>query len=527
MTTRWRGFGLAMAALVMALGGMAGCAMRDLPIVGGSEPRQPGEYSTNAARHIFATGLENIDRMYIDPVLVSTIALHGMQALSSLDPEVKVERNGDTVRLTAGPKLAASYIAPADHDSSGWAAVVAGALGAGRESSEKLRATTVENLYQTVFDGAMHDLDRFSRYVGRSSARDSRASRDGFGGIGIEPRIEEGVVRIGAVLPETPAAKGGLQVGDRITHVDGTALVGMSDRAVIALMRGPEGTDVTLTVARNVQPPFALTLRRARIVPATITYRREAGDIAYFHITGFNTQTSDALRVMVARAKTEIGRNLRGVVLDLRDNPGGYLDQGVGVARLFVNNGRVLTTRGRHPDSEQIFDANQTDILNGLPMVVLINGGSASSAEIVAAALQDLDRAVLIGSSSYGKGTVQHLTTLPNEGELLLTWARLYAPSNYALQRLGVIPNICTSGQSASAAKSIEDLRIGRLDPIAPVSARRGADGLSETAQVALAATCPARTGVNDADLEVARAMLTDPALIRRFPHGSSVAVAR
>jgi carboxyl-terminal processing protease len=527
VTARWSGRGLAAAALMMALVGIAGCAMRDLPVIGTSEPRQPGEFSTGTTKQMFSSGLDNIDRVYIDPVLVSSVALHGMQALSSLDPEFRIERSADNVRVTEGTVLAASFIAPADHDSRGWAAVIAGTLAAGRDKSDKLRTAPVENLYQTVFDGSLHDLDRFSRYAGNASARDNRAARDGFGGIGIEPRIADNVVRIGAVLPDTPAAHGGLKVGDRITHVDGTALVGMAERAIISMMRGPEGTDVTLTVERDGVPSFPVTLRRAIIVAPTVTYRRETGDIAYLQISGFNSQTTDAVEAMVTRAKAEIGKNLRGVVLDLRNNPGGLLHQGIRVADLFLDSGRILTTRGRHPESLQVFDATGGDILKGLPIVVLINGGSASSAEIVAAALQDLGRAVVVGSSSYGKGTVQTVLPMPNEGELTLTWARLYAPSGYALQRLGVIPNVCTSGPSGSAAKSIEDLRAGRLDPVAPLSARRTADGLTESAQLALAATCPTQSGLNEADLEVARAVLSDPALTRRLPLGSSVAAVR
>jgi carboxyl-terminal processing protease len=517
----------ALAVVLLGLLGSSGCAMRDLPIAGVAEMRAPGEFSPNATKQLFSSGLDNIDRVYIEPVQVSAVALHGLQALSSLDPEFRVARSGNDIRVTEGPVLAASFVAPGDHDSRGWAAVIAGALEAGRGKSEKLRAATAEGLYQAVFEGSLHDLDRFSRYAGTSSAKENRAVRDGFGGIGIEVRVTDDVVRVGSVLPETPAAAGGLKVGDRITHVDAKPLAGMAERAIVSLMRGPEGTDVTLTVARDGTPAFPVTLRRAIIVAPTVTYRREAGDIAYFQVSGFNAQTADALQALVARARSEMGQKLRGAVLDLRNNPGGLLHQGWRVADLFVNAGRILTTRGRHPESLQVFDATDGDVLDGLPLVVLINGGSASSAEIVAAALQDLGRAVLVGSSSYGKGTVQTVLTMPNDGELTLTWAKLYAPSGYALQRLGVIPNICTSGPALTAAKALDDLRSGRIDPVAPVSRRRSADSLSESDQQALAASCPTQSGLNDADLEVARAILSDPALIRRYVRGSSIAAAR
>lgn len=537
-TGRLRRLTAAVLILAVAAGGLVGCMFRDLPVVGVSEQRAPGEFSTGAARQFFTTGLDNIDRVYIDQVAISTLALHGLQALASLDPEFRVERIADTIKVSGGAKPPTTYVVPADHDSRGWAAVIAGALDSGRGRSDKLRGATVESLYQTVFDGSLHDLDRFSRYAGSVSARDNRAARDGFGGIGAEVKVVDDIARVGNVIADTPAARGGLRAGDQITHVDGTPLAGMAERAIISMIRGPEGTDVNLTLAREATPPIVVTLRRATIIAPTVTYRREAGDVAYFQVTGFNNQTADTLRALVTRAKGEIGRNLKGVVLDLRNNPGGLLHQGIRVADLFVNSGRILTTRGRHPESLQVFDATDGDILDGLPMVVLINGGSASSAEIVAAALQDLDRAVLIGSSSYGKGTVQTVLPMPNDGELTLTWAKLYAPSGYALQRLGVVPNICTSGKAITAKKSIDDLRQGRIDLVAPVAARRGADGLNDTAQLALAQVCPTQTQAqgagppgssrgDDTELEIARTLLADPALSKRAPRGSSVAVAR
>jgi len=531
-TARWLDCGrrLAAALLLTLIGaGLGSCAMRDLPVVGYTDPRPPGEFSPSAAKQMFSTGLDNIDKVYLEPTLVSTVALHGLQALSSVDPEFRAERTGDTVKVTEGIKLAASYVAPADHDSDGWAAVLAGAIEAGRSQSDKLRSASVESLYQTVFDGSLHDLDRFSRYNGASSAQDNRASRDGFGGVGIEVSVADAVARVAAVIPDTPAARGGLLAGDIITKVDATPITGMTERAVISMMRGPEGTEVTLTVARESVPPFPVTLRRTKIIAPTITYRREPNDVAYFQISGFNGRTAETLHAMVTRAKSEIGPKLRGAVLDLRNNPGGYLDQGIGVADLFLTSGRILTTRGRHPDSLQVFDATKGDVLDGLPIVLLINGGSASSSEIVAAALQDLGRAIVIGSSSYGKGTVQVVVPMPNDGELTITWAKLYAPSGYALQRLGVIPNICTSLPQASVAKSIADLRGGVIDPVAPVFERRKVDGSSERDQLALAATCPTQTAARnqDVDLELARAVLADPVLIGRSLHGSTVAAAR
>jgi carboxyl-terminal processing protease len=217
-------------------------------------------------------------------------------------------------------------------------------------------------------------------------------------------------------------------------------------------------------------------------------------------------------------------------VLDLRNNPGGLLDQGISVADMFLPGGRILTTKGRHPESIQHFDATGDDMTGGVPMAVLINGGSASASEIVAAALQDLGRAVVVGSGSYGKGTVQTILPLPNQGELTLTWARFYAPSGYAIHRLGVLPTVCTASKEIDPQHELDDLRAGRFDPVKAIAARRGAGALSETAQLALAATCPHEVrsaSEPDLDLSVALRMLRDPDLMQRSIRGVNLAAAR
>jgi carboxyl-terminal processing protease len=251
--------------------------------------------------------------------------------------------------------------------------------------------------------------------------------------------------------------------------------------------------------------------------------------VAYFKVTGFNRHTAPTLSRLVRDARTEIGPRMKGIVIDLRNNPGGLLTQGIAVADMFLNAGRILTTRGRHPDSLQRFDATGTDIAGGLPLVVLIDGKSASSSEIVAAALQDLGRAVLVGSSSYGKGTVQTVLPLPNDGELILTWAKLYAPSGYALHHLGVIPNVCTSKSADDPAKPINDIRHGDFDPVKVIQSRRQADGMSDSAQAALTQLCPQQTeerADKDVELEVALKLLADPALMRRSVPPLNVAAA-
>jgi carboxyl-terminal processing protease len=268
---------------------------------------------------------------------------------------------------------------------------------------------------------------------------------------------------------------------------------------------------------RNAGAPFAVIVTRAHIVPETVTYERK-GNVAYMHIYGFNLDTADSLRKEMLHARQDIGPALLGYVLDLRGNPGGLLDQSVAVSDLLIKHGRIVSTHGRHPDSHQYFEATAGDVANGLPIVVLVNGDSASAAEIVAAALQDSGRAVVVGSNSYGKGTVQTVLRMPNDGELTLTWARFHAPSGYTLNRLGVIPSVCTTGNGGSAEVLIEELRRNRLKPI-PTNIRNRVHPEDMRALRELRSLCPERRGEEDIDENVALRLLSHPSLYRRAVH--------
>jgi carboxyl-terminal processing protease len=256
---------------------------------------------------------------------------------------------------------------------------------------------------------------------------------------------------------------------------------------------------------------------RALVVPQTVEYHIEQ-NVGYVRVSNFNQGTARSLREKLKLARRQLGDHLLGYVLDLRGNPGGLLDQGVEVADLFVREGQILTTHGRHPDSHQVFDAASDDLADGLPVVVLLDGGSASASEIVAAALQDAERAVLVGSNTFGKGTVQTVLRLPNEGELTLTWANFLAPSGYGLNSLGVMPNLCTSGDVASIDDVLARLQRGEF----PLR-HYGADiiaGQRNPAQLAvLRENCPRRDGEPELDMQVAHALLEDSSLYERALH--------
>lgn len=473
------------------------------------------EDSSSEIREMMVAGYNDIDSVYIEEKDLGDLAAAGLGRLSAVDPSVTFQRSGTQVALLVDGTTRAVFDAPDPTEATDWGRVTADYIDAALQSSPALNDLTEEQLYETLFGGMVAELDNYSRYASAERASENRASREGFGGVGIRIAVEEGLVRIVSVMHYTPAERAGLRADDIIRFIDRDPTEGMTLDAIVQRLRGPVDSEVSITVEREGQPsPIAVTLRREHVVPETVVYERD-GNIAIMHIYGFNAETSDSLERELERAQDEIGASLAGYVLDLRNNPGGLLDQAVEVADLFIDEGRIVSTHGRHPDSHQFFEASDGDEANGLPVVVLINGNSASASEIVAAALQDTGRAVVIGSNSYGKGTVQTVLRLPNDGELTLTWARFHAPSGYTLNDLGVLPTICTSSDGLSVASVIAALGTDRLPPL-PVVWRNSVEHDDETALKELRATCPVRRNDQPADLELAFDLLRDRTLYHR-----------
>jgi len=471
----------------------------------------------DAARDMYVSGYEKIEAVYIQEVALGDLAEAGLTQVASLDPSVAIARDAGAVVLTVDGKNRARFKTPADGDADGWGNLTADVLAAAQAASPQLKSKPNEDIYDAFFAGALAKLDGFSRYSTAAEAAENRATREGFGGIGIRVAVEDDVVRVISVMNYTPSQRVGLKADDIITHVDGKSVAGMEQDEVIDILRGPVDSHVEVTLVRNKGKPFTVDITRAHIVPETVTYERK-GNVAYMHIYGFNLDTADSLRKEMLHARQDIGAGLQGYILDLRGNPGGLLDQSVAVSDLLINDGRIVSTHGRHPDSHQYFEAADGDIADGLPLVVLVNGDSASAAEIVAAALQDSGRAVVVGSNSYGKGTVQTVLRMPNDGELTLTWARFHAPSGYTLNHLGVIPSVCTTGNGSNAERLIDELRKNRLKPI-PTAVRNAVDPENARALKDLRSLCPERRGEQVIDEQVALALLTHPSLYRRAVH--------
>ena len=482
----------------------------------GTDQRAIGsDYNAYQASRLFAAGYNDIAKIYIDDVALPDLALDGLAALATLDGDIDVARTGGEIVVKIGGRRIGSYHVPAPRDTDAWGAVTAGVVDLALRSSDALPRHSTEDIYARVFQGMLQSLDGYSRYAGADAAQQNRASRDGFGGIGARVHARDGGIAVMSVRDGGPAATAGLAAGDTIVAIDGRSAAALSQREAIQRLRGHVDSSLALTVRPEAGPTTrTLRLRRAHIVPQTVQARAD-GRLAVIEISGFNQDTAHALEQAVARLNAEIGDRLAGYVLDLRGNPGGLLDQAVDVADLFVSHGRIVSTHGRHPDSHQYFTARPDDVGDDRPVVVLVDSGSASAAEIVAAAIQDNRRGVVVGSLSYGKGTVQTVLRLPNRGELTLTWARFHAPSGYALAGQGVTPDVCTSRHPDPALEQVlaELADTGRADnragdPLPQAGGLPAGDG-------APAAACPARPGRSAADLAVARRLLTDRTLYR------------
>ena len=323
---------------------------------------------------------------------------------------------------------------------------------------ERVRADYVEEvtdkeLIESAINGMLSALDPHSGYLSPDSYKDMQEQTRGeFGGLGIEVSMENGLVKVVSPIDDTPAFRAGIQAGDLITHLDGEPVLGLTLNDAVKKMRGPVDSKLTLSIRREGTEPFDVVITRGVINIRSVRHRME-GDVGYIRVTSFNEKTMPGIEKAIDDMKEEKGDQLKGIVLDLRNNPGGLLDQAVAVSDAFLDRGEIVSTRGRDKDDAQRFNARKGDLAEGLPIVVLINSGSASASEIVAGALQDHRRAILLGTKSFGKGSVQTIVPLANKGSMRLTTARYYTPSGRSIQAKGIDPDII-----------VEQARIEKLD---------------------------------------------------------------
>jgi carboxyl-terminal processing protease len=316
---------------------------------------------------------------------------------------------------------------------------------------ERVRADYVEKpddakLVEQAINGMLNGLDPHSSYMDPKSFKDMQVQTRGeFGGLGIEVTMEYGLVKVVTPIDETPAAKAGILANDIITALDGEQVQGLTLNQAVEKMRGPVNTKIKLTIMRKGQDkPIEVAITRDIIRVRSVRSRTEGDDVGFIRISQFNEQTSEGLKKAITDITTQIQKDkLKGYVLDLRNNPGGLLDQAISVSDAFLERGEIVSTRGRNAEETQRYSARAGDLTNGKPIIVLVNGGSASASEIVAGALQDHKRATVLGTRSFGKGSVQTIIPLGNNnGALRLTTARYYTPSGKSIQAKGIVPEI-------------------------------------------------------------------------------------
>jgi len=328
-----------------------------------------------------------------------------------------------------------------------------------RVRREYVEEVTNKELIEAAIEGMLQSLDPHSSFMNADSFKDMQVQTKGeFGGLGIEVSMEEGLVKVVSPIDDTPAFHAGIQAGDFIIEIDGESVLGMSLGDAVDKMRGKINTEIVITILRENKEPFEVKIIRDKIKIQSVRARKE-GNVAYLRITSFNEKTKTGLLENMKKLKDQIGENITGVILDLRNNPGGLLEQAIAVSDAFLNQGEIVSTRGRISRGQQRFNATKGDISDGLPIVVLINSGSASASEIVAGALQDHKRAIIMGTTSFGKGSVQTIIPIQKHSAMRLTTARYYTPSGRSIQATGIIPDIIVKQSKIEELKSFSERR--------------------------------------------------------------------
>ena len=322
-----------------------------------------------------------------------------------------------------------------------------------RVQEQYVEEVTDKELIESAISGMLQSLDPHSSYLSVESYEDMQVKTKGtFGGLGIEITMEDGFVKVVSPIDDTPAALAGMQSGDLIIAVNGESLRGLSINEAVSQLRGPIGSKIKITVVRNKEEPFELEIKRD-IIKITSVKHNVINNVGYIRLTTFSDTTTEGLKTAVEKIQKEIGDNFLGLILDLRNNPGGLLNQSISVSDAFLNQGEIVSTKGRKKDDASRVFAKKGDIINGKPLVVLINSGSASASEIVAGALKDHSRAIIIGTRSFGKGSVQSIIPLAGNGAMRLTTARYYTPSGISIQAKGIQPDIIVEAGITEANK--------------------------------------------------------------------------
>jgi carboxyl-terminal processing protease len=477
-------------------------AQADTPASGGLDPER--------LVAVYSDALSFIAPRILEPVPVPQLTVWGLQSLTALDPNLRVETKDARLQLVRQNQVVFDVLAPKDEAPAAWAKAATAMTTAGYLISAPVRRAGTQGIIQIFFDAMFSRLDPYSRYVPPVEAGADRATRAGRAGLGLVVGQRGALIEVRSVVRDSPAAIAGIRPGDILAAVDGQRTQDQDPATIAALLSGPDGSAVTLSWRGRDGRTRDGQLVRVMVPPETVFAQRFA-DVLVLRVTGFSASTASHLALSVQDALSE-PHPVDGIVLDLRDNRGGLLRQAVTAADAFLPAGLVATTVGRDPDSMNVWHSTEGELAQNVPVVILVDGRTASAAEILAAALADRGRAVVVGSATFGKGMVQTIDPLPDGGELFVTWSQTLAPLGWPLQGLGVLPQVCTSLGQGALDRQIVALSTG-FQPMADAIRRSRAVRLPVSASdvLEIRAPCPAAEG-RAADLEAARALIANPA---------------
>lgn len=476
-------------------------------------PAPVAGFASPLAADVFSTALAFMEPRILDPVPIPTLAVWGLHGLTAIDPQLTPELHDNTLRLLAPARILFTAPAPKADDPLGWGRVIAAIAAAGYATSPALQHAGTPGIIRSFFDELFNHLDPYSRYTPPLDAQNDRLRRSGSAGVGVTLGMRGRAIILLSVIRDGPADMAGLRPGQQLVAVDGQNVTGRRLADVMQLLAGPEGTRVRLTVHGRPGTDGNIELERAMVPPETV-FPERAGDMLILHVTSFDRSTGEhfAQAIISGLAPVPKAKPVAGIVIDLRGNRGGLLRQAVAAASTLLGPGPVATTAGRDPQAAHNFVSQGQDLASGLPVVVVVDGRSASASEILAAALSDRGRAVVVGSSTLGKGLVQTITDLPDGGELFVTWSRVLAPRGWPLQGLGVLPQVCTSLGEAVLERELAALAEGVAPMAAAVARSRAARAPMPVNEILdIRNACPAAEG-RETDLRTAGYLIDNPA---------------
>ncbi len=469
----------------------------------------PG-FDASLSERVLAAALAFIEPRALDPVTLPELTVWGLRGLTALDPDLTTQSRDGVVRLSIpGRELFAAPL-PAADSADQWARLAVTVAEAAWTVSPIVRQARTPGVIQSFLDELFNHLDPYSRYIPPAQAIEEATRQRGAAGAGLTLVRKGQVILVRAVVPEGPGANAGIRPGDIVMAVDGQPTRKADAPTVSSWIAGPEGTEVSIEVVTPSGRRRTVSLVRARVPPETVFSARSAA-LLVLRITVFADRTALRLAQAMTTALT-VRHPPEGIVLDLRGNRGGLLAEAVGAADALLPAGVVAFTQGRDPAADRIWRSEPGELGENLPVVVMVDGRTASAAEVLAAALADRGRAVVVGSSTLGKGLVQTTDVLPDGGELFVTWSRVLAPLGWPIQGLGVLPQICTSRGRAALLGQLAALALGEQPMAGAIARARYARAPVPAAEViAIRNVCPAAEG-SEADLATARELVADPA---------------